>query len=78
MAERLRRLTRNQMGSARAGSNPAGCEAMFCSRFQVVSFSHCPLDGAACINNGAARARFERAAERKRNIQSAMRAERRI
>ena len=26
VAEWLRRLTRNQMGSARAGSNPAGCE----------------------------------------------------
>ncbi len=26
MAEWLRRLTRNQMGSPRAGSNPAGCE----------------------------------------------------
>ena len=26
VAEWLRRLTRNQMGSPRAGSNPAGCE----------------------------------------------------
>ena len=26
MAEWLRRLTRNQMGSSRAGSNPADCE----------------------------------------------------
>ena len=28
MAEWLRRLTRNQMGSSRAGSNPAGCEIL--------------------------------------------------
>ena len=26
MAEWLRRLTRNQVGSSRAGSNPAGCD----------------------------------------------------
>ena len=29
VAEWLRRLTRNQMGSARAGSNPADCEFFF-------------------------------------------------
>ena len=29
MAEWLRRLTRNQMGSSRAGSNPAGCDEVF-------------------------------------------------
>ena len=29
MAEWLRRLTRNQMGSCRAGSNPAGCDEVF-------------------------------------------------
>ncbi len=30
MAERLRRLTRNQLGSSRAGSNPALRESFFC------------------------------------------------
>ena len=29
VAEWLRRLTRNQMGYARAGSNPANCENIF-------------------------------------------------
>ena len=29
VAEWLRRLTRNQMGYARAGSNPANCEIIF-------------------------------------------------
>ena len=29
VAEWLRRLTRNQLGSARAGSNPADCEFLF-------------------------------------------------
>ena len=29
MAERLRRWTRNPMGSARAGSNPVQCEGFF-------------------------------------------------
>ena len=29
MAEWLRRLTRNQMGSPRTGSNPVGCEFFF-------------------------------------------------
>ena len=29
MAEWLRRLTRNQMGSPRTGSNPVGCELFF-------------------------------------------------
>ena len=29
VAEWLRRWTRNPMGSARAGSNPAGCEMFF-------------------------------------------------
>ena len=29
MSEWLRRLTRNQLGSARAGSNPADCGAFY-------------------------------------------------
>ena len=32
VAEWLRRLTRNQMGSARAGLNPADCEYFLSSR----------------------------------------------
>ena len=33
VAEWLRRLTRNQLGSARAGSNPADCELLFLKFF---------------------------------------------
>ena len=30
LSEWLRRLTRNQLGSARVGSNPADCDDLFC------------------------------------------------
>ena len=45
MAERLRRLTRNQLGSPRAGSSPADCEqstffSMFCTFRVITLFVH--------------------------------------
>uniref|UniRef100_A0A1I7WCJ0 Integron gene cassette protein n=1 Tax=Heterorhabditis bacteriophora TaxID=37862 RepID=A0A1I7WCJ0_HETBA len=38
MSERLRRLTRNQLGSARVGSNPARCELLYCAKQAVPLF----------------------------------------
>ena len=35
VAEWLRRLTRNQMGYARAGSNPAACGIFFEIKFEI-------------------------------------------
>ena len=35
VAEWLRRLTRNQMGYARAGSNPAACGIFFDIEFEI-------------------------------------------
>ena len=41
MAEWLRRLTRNQMGSSRAGSNPADCEKFFIRLIQISAKKQC-------------------------------------
>ena len=39
VAEWLRRLTRNQMGYARAGSNPAACGNFFWIKFEIEVYS---------------------------------------
>ena len=47
MAEWLRRLTRNQMGSSRAGSNPADCDFVHIFLVSVNAFIFGALSGAS-------------------------------
>jgi hypothetical protein len=43
MAERLKRLTRNQMGSPRVGSNPTGRDSFFSNFFHRVNARGVPM-----------------------------------